>query len=326
MACLLLAQVVAMPTLAAAAEAPDPLSYDWFACEDQARRLEEAEKIPALLLTAVTYTETGRRGPEGRRIRSWPWTLYADGKSFRFSSKLDAAKAVRRLMADGVKNIDVGCMQINLRYHPHAFTSVEEALDPLANLTYGVAFLKRQKSRQGSWISAIAHYHSANSAVNERYRRKVFAVWDQLRRKSAGERVNNAVSAVGTPRHQNDHRLTPQRVGDDEPSLLARRVSLNTWTRYSNKAAISPPTLRESLGTQRFPVLPFQKHLPHARIIVELNPHRQTPDASGRQSDDSPKSLSSWRAAAQWPRQQAHRINAHHGPDFETYSSRHTRD
>ena len=43
------------------------------------------------------------------------------GKDRFFSSKAAAITAVRKLQADGVRNIDVGCMQVNLKYHPKVF-------------------------------------------------------------------------------------------------------------------------------------------------------------------------------------------------------------
>lgn len=63
------------------------------------------------------------------------------GKGRYFATKEEAVRAVKKLQAQGVKSIDVGCMQINLAYHGDAFDSIEDALDPETNVTYGAKFL-----------------------------------------------------------------------------------------------------------------------------------------------------------------------------------------
>jgi len=52
---------------------------------------------------------------------AWPWTINAQGKGQFFKTKAEAVKAIKNLQAQGVKSIDVGCMQINLSYHGKAF-------------------------------------------------------------------------------------------------------------------------------------------------------------------------------------------------------------
>ena len=245
-------------------------SYDWHACADEARRLEIQENIPKLLLTAVTFTETGRRGPYGRQIMSWPWTLHAEGKSLHFQSKVEAANAVRALMARGVKNIDVGCMQINLRYHPHAFTSVEEALDPMANLAYGVTFLKHLEQRHNGWPAAIQNYHSANRAVNQRYRRKVFAIWDQLRRRQERARIRNGTSVLASSEQQNEQSLGARASKPKDTAVLARRESRKSWTVQSNQLPQATGQWRDSLLKTPLQRLPFKEQRPHAQIVVAL--------------------------------------------------------
>ena len=40
---------------------------------------------------------------------------------------------MRIALERGVRQVDVGCMQINLQSHPHAFASLEDAFDPGSN-------------------------------------------------------------------------------------------------------------------------------------------------------------------------------------------------
>ena len=60
----------------------------------------------------------------------WPWTINVEGKGFHFKTKRDAIRFVKDQMTAGKESIDVGCMQINLKYHPDAFTSLDQAFSP----------------------------------------------------------------------------------------------------------------------------------------------------------------------------------------------------
>ena len=38
--------------------------------------------------------------------------------------------------------MDVGCMQVNLYHHAHAFSSLDNAFDPQSNVDYAARFLR----------------------------------------------------------------------------------------------------------------------------------------------------------------------------------------
>ncbi|HEY4344134.1 MAG TPA: transglycosylase SLT domain-containing protein [Parvibaculum sp.] len=152
---------------------PSPWTY----CERATVLIEAAHKMPRALLFSVAMVESGRLNPELRKPRPWPWTINAEGQSFYFKTKKDAIAATRRLLKEGVRSIDVGCMQINLRYHPDAFADLNEAFDPAANVTYGAKFLKTLHERTDSWPEAIATYHSQSKTRNAPYFARVIGVW-----------------------------------------------------------------------------------------------------------------------------------------------------
>ena len=92
-------------------------------------------------------------------------------------SAAEGAAVVGFLLARGLTSIDVGCFQVNLRYHPAAFASVAEALDPFANADYAGRLLRSLYEARGSWVSAIAEYHSANPSEGIPYRMRVLRAW-----------------------------------------------------------------------------------------------------------------------------------------------------
>ena len=84
------------------------------------------------------------------------------GRPARAYSVADGVIAIGKLRAAGITSVDVGCMQINLKHHPRAFSSLEQAFDPAANAEYGVLFLKQLHAAKGNWARAIASYHSSD--------------------------------------------------------------------------------------------------------------------------------------------------------------------
>ena len=115
---------------------------DAYACMNATIELEKEYQIQEHLLTTISSVETGRWDAATRQNVAWPWTVNAMGKGTFYPSKAEAIRAVKKLQAQGVKSIDVGCMQINLSYHPDAFENLEEAFDPKTNVAYGAKFLK----------------------------------------------------------------------------------------------------------------------------------------------------------------------------------------
>jgi hypothetical protein len=150
-------------------------------CAQATARFERAEGIPVHLLTAISLAETGRWDEDRRASFAWPWTVTAGGEGRYFNTKAEAVAEVKRLQAKGVKNIDVGCMQVNMFHHGDAFESVEAAFDPATNVAYASRFLKVLHDSTRSWTQAAAHYHSTNAERNQGYKEKVLRLWDRAR-------------------------------------------------------------------------------------------------------------------------------------------------
>jgi len=147
-------------------------------CRGAIQAAERAAGIPAHLLTAIARVESGRRDPDTGAFHPWPWTINAEGRGQFFASKAAAIAEVQALQARGLRSIDIGCMQVNLRHHPNAFASLDEAFDPVANATYAARFLTElQAARGGDWQRAAAAYHSQTPEFAEPYRARVMAAW-----------------------------------------------------------------------------------------------------------------------------------------------------
>ncbi|HEX2942818.1 MAG TPA: transglycosylase SLT domain-containing protein [Rhodopila sp.] len=146
-------------------------------CRDQAAIAERSAGIPAGLLLAIGKRESGRFDPQVGGVLPWPWAVNRAGEGRLLASREAAIAYVAAAQQSGTLSIDVGCFQINLKSHPLAFASLDEAFDPAANAAYAARFLAELHDRTGSWEAAVASYHSATPWIGAPYREAVFATW-----------------------------------------------------------------------------------------------------------------------------------------------------
>jgi Transglycosylase SLT domain len=146
-------------------------------CRDEAMIAEHSAGIPEGLLLAIGKRESGRFDPQTGSTLPWPWSVNRDGQGAIFGTEAEAVTYVADAQRAGSRSIDVGCFQINLKYHPGAFASLQEAFDPAANAAYAARFLRELYDRDGSWEAAVADYHSATPWFGEPYRDAVLAIW-----------------------------------------------------------------------------------------------------------------------------------------------------
>jgi len=181
-------------------------------CERAALHQERIHRIPSQLLHAIAITESGRWNKARKENTAWPWTVTSGGKGLYFPTKRAAINAVKRLQNQGIRNIDVGCMQVNLKYHPNAFNSLGEAFDPTFNARYAAGFLTDLRREKRSWMQAVKHYHSATRELHTPYRAKVYRIWHAERRKVRNEQIAKArdIRRRNAARHSRVDRILAQ--------------------------------------------------------------------------------------------------------------------
>ncbi len=133
---------------------------------------------PPGLLRVIAKVESGRADASGA-LQPWPWTVDADGQGIFFPTEQAAIGWAQQALAAGaVTYLDVGCMQVDLRMHPTAFRSLQEAFNPATNADYGARFLKElhDGAASGNWFTAVGLYHSSTPLLAATYRAQVAAV------------------------------------------------------------------------------------------------------------------------------------------------------
>lgn len=123
-------------------------------CETEILRASAEYGVPVGILYAVGLAETGRRGS------LQPNAMNIEGKAVFPSNRAEALRVFADAKSRGAKLIDVGCMQINERYHGSHFAGVSEMFDPRRNVDYATRFLVDLKRQHMSWSMAVARYHA----------------------------------------------------------------------------------------------------------------------------------------------------------------------
>lgn len=148
-------------------------------CESEIIKAEKKYGIPNRLLLAISTVESGRA--VGRSKKPWPWTICANGRGYYCTTKSAAIATTKRLIARGIRNIDVGCMQVNLLHHSTAFKNLEEAFTPKANVNYAAKFFIGLKNAYNSWTHAVGYYHSKAEKHYKPYCSLVYNTWNRVR-------------------------------------------------------------------------------------------------------------------------------------------------
>lgn len=138
-------------------------------CEAAAHRAAQDHAIPPAVMLALTHVETGRADAAGQ-LRPWPWALNIAGQGVWLPTAQAAVARAREAIARGQTSVDLGCFQVNYRWHGQAFASLEAMIDPARNAAYAARFLRQQYERLGSWKLAAGAYHSQTEVHAAVYR------------------------------------------------------------------------------------------------------------------------------------------------------------
>ncbi len=136
-------------------------------CDAAGAYAARVEGVPQTVLQAITLTETGRTLDGAHR--PWPWTVNMEGTGKWFPTRDAALAYVMEHYNRGARSFDVGCFQINYRWHGNAFTSIEQMFDPQENALYAGRFLRSLYLETNSWSKSAGAYHSRTPQFAKRY-------------------------------------------------------------------------------------------------------------------------------------------------------------
>lgn len=164
-------------------------------CDQAAQYAAEKTGVPVPILRSISLAETGHTDGQSQNFGSWPWAVQSKGRGSWLNSKEAAVSFINSLISQGIRNIDIGCFQLNLHWHSTAFESLEEMIAPDANALYAAQFLKELYKETGDWRIAVGRYHSQNQARAKNYVERVTSMYDRHISADQGSPVQQEVAA-----------------------------------------------------------------------------------------------------------------------------------
>ena len=202
-------------------------------CSSMFPYFEKKHRLPVHSLHSISLQETAKKHSKHDIAIVWPWTVMnnKDGSGHHFKTQFEALNYVRAQFKAGNNNLDVGCMQINLKHNPEAFSSLEEAFAPSRNIAYGAYFLSENVKKTGSIEKAIGRYHSTTEHLAVKYLSGVSKI-----KMSMNEYINNLrkYSTASVPAERHGFSYAPlYRKATPAPKVQVRvgKIKNSDWFR-----------------------------------------------------------------------------------------------
>lgn len=121
-------------------------------CNTAIANAERKYGIPPYMLRAIAITESGREG------QPYPWAMNIQGRAHYAKDPQEIVSIVNRYGSRS--SIDIGCAQVNLKWHAHRFADWKSLIDPQTNADYAAYHLLELRREFGNWSRAVSAYHS----------------------------------------------------------------------------------------------------------------------------------------------------------------------
>ena len=138
------------------------------------------KSIDPYLLYAIALAESGYTNGGTQSVQPWPFTLRTQNRAFYGKNLKQTSEELMRILRY-TNRIDVGLMQVNLRWHSHRVRSPMDLLDARTNLEVAADILaERIKANHGDLNKAIGQYHSFSAVRGSWYAAFVLSIYKNL--------------------------------------------------------------------------------------------------------------------------------------------------
>lgn len=243
------------PTVAKQPEVALPIQS---VCVREILQAQVRYNIPDNILLGIGLQEAGTR--INKQLTVWPWAINAEGKGRLHNTKASAMVWVARQLNEGMRSIDIGCMQVNLRWHPNAFTSLAQGFDPQANVDYAARLLRTHHKDTGNWRSAAGRYHSKTPEKQQIYLKSLTR---NIRVANAQINQFRVLAGLKTP----VIKIAKQPQAQLEKQLADKSEKRSHWTAALSLQGKSGDRYRSIYSqAQLQPILPKFNHIASRRI------------------------------------------------------------
>ena len=133
------------------------------------------------LIYAVALAESAYSESRDGLMQPHPWTLRT-AKGPHYSRTKEEAQSALKAILKKTKDVDVGLMQISVRWHAKRVSDPLKLLDPATNLRIGADILNEEIRRSpDDLIAALGRYHSREAVRRTRYGMTVYNIYLSLK-------------------------------------------------------------------------------------------------------------------------------------------------
>ena len=116
-------------------------------------------KVDPYLLYAIALAESQKAN--GAVVRPWPWSVNIAGKGYYFSDLREAEQFVDTQLGKGVTNMDIGPLQVNVRWHGYRVDDPKELFHLPTAIKVGADILSEAlASSPDDHTLAVGRYHN----------------------------------------------------------------------------------------------------------------------------------------------------------------------
>ena len=138
------------------------------------------KNIDPHLLYAVALAESAYSRTNDGTVAPYAFTLRTKNRPYYTNSRSEAEKLLSDLTKTN-RSVDVGLMQINVKWHGHRVKEITDLLDTKTNLRIGADILnERLKANRNDWFKSISQYHSFDEEKGGNYARLVLSIYEKL--------------------------------------------------------------------------------------------------------------------------------------------------
>ncbi len=138
----------------------------------------KTKNVDARILYSISLVESNRSAGVAKHVKPDHLVLRAPDRIYRADDKEDACERLNIYAARYKNMVDVGLMQVNLKWNGHRVADRCELIDPANNIRVGAQILREELDKGG--LYAIGRYHSRSPGLALAYSKKVSSVFEKL--------------------------------------------------------------------------------------------------------------------------------------------------
>lgn len=143
-------------------------------------RVGQAKGLDPFILYAVALAESAYSPVNDGTVSPYPYTLRTRTQPFYGKDLAETEKKLEEILKV-TQSVDVGMMQINVRWHGHRVKDPKDLLNVETNLSVAADILnERLRANGNDWQKSLAQYHSFDNSRGQKYAFSVLAIYSRL--------------------------------------------------------------------------------------------------------------------------------------------------